>query len=162
MTTITCKNNCCNLKVEEFTSDYNNISRKKPKKSKAGVFIFDPESQKILLVQSRGNFWGPPKGTMKYGETWLSCAIREVKEETGLNIDKNNFLKACKIKNTSFYFYLEMKECDLNVQYTVIDNDANGIGWIKLNCLIEMINNEYLDINKHCKILIKKFLNMNI
>ena len=55
-----------------------------------------------------------------------------------------------------------MKECDLNVQYTVIDNDANGIGWIKLNCLIEMINNEYLDINKHCKILIKKFLNMNI
>jgi ADP-ribose pyrophosphatase YjhB (NUDIX family) len=99
---------------------------------------------------------------MKYGETWLSCAIREVKEETGLDINQDDFLKAFKIKNTSFYFYLEMRECDLMVQHTVLDNDANGIGWIKITCLLEMINNKQLEINKHCKILINKFLKINI
>ena len=55
-----------------------------------------------------------------------------------------------------------MEECELDVQNTVVDNDANGIGWIKTNCLVEMINDKNIEINRHCKILIKKFLDINL
>jgi ADP-ribose pyrophosphatase YjhB (NUDIX family) len=152
---IWCKQKCCNLKVDEYKPVYNN---ERKKKSKAGVFIFDPESKKILLVQSRGNFWGPPKGTMQYGETWVTCAVREVIEETGFKINPSNFTKATKIKGSSLYFFLEMKECAVNVQTKIEGNDANGIGWLKIDCLFEMINNEQIKINKNCKILINHFL----
>ena len=69
MTTITCKNCCCNLKVEEFTSDYNNISKKKTNKSKAGVFIIDPESKKI--------YWWPRGSYLKHRNMALFVVLLE-------------------------------------------------------------------------------------
>ena len=89
---------------------------------------------------------------MQYGETWLSCAIREVYEETGLNINQDKFSKVLKIKSTSMYFFLDMEECNVDIQHTISDNDANGIGWIKIECLFELINNGFIKINKHCEI----------
>jgi 8-oxo-dGTP pyrophosphatase MutT (NUDIX family) len=42
---------------------------------------------KILLHQRRDNgLWALPGGTMEVGETVTECIIREVKEETGLDI----------------------------------------------------------------------------
>ena len=153
---IFCKKKCCNLKVVEFKQSY--TKENKMKKSKAGVFIFDPESKKVLLVQSRGNFWGPPKGTMKYGETWITCAIREVLEETGIDVESENFIKATRIKSSSMYFLLHMNECEVEIQDKISGNDANGIGWINIDCLFKMISDEEIAVNKHCKSLIKIFL----
>jgi 8-oxo-dGTP pyrophosphatase MutT (NUDIX family) len=56
------------------------------KLKKAGSFVYTSKKQKILLVQSRGQMWGPPKGSIQPNEEPLECAIREVKEETGLDI----------------------------------------------------------------------------
>ena len=89
---------------------------KKRYRKKAGIFIYDPETKKVLLVQSRGRLWGPPKGTIKDNELDKDCAIREVKEETGINILESNFLKIMRIKNNAIYYYVEMKECNVNIQ----------------------------------------------
>jgi ADP-ribose pyrophosphatase YjhB (NUDIX family) len=53
------------------------------------------ENDKILLVRHRkGNrqYWVLPGGRLEYGETFIECGVRELKEETGLDIQIERFL----------------------------------------------------------------------
>ncbi len=54
-----------------------------------GSVVFD--NNKVLLIQQTEGFWAFPKGHMDEGETEIQTALREVKEETNLDIevDKN-------------------------------------------------------------------------
>lgn len=46
------------------------------------------ENNKVLLVyEKNGNFWGFPKGYMEKGENEIETALREVKEEVGLDVE---------------------------------------------------------------------------
>lgn len=49
------------------------------------------ENGKVLLIKQTTGHWGFPKGHMEEGETEEETALREVKEETNLDveIDKN-------------------------------------------------------------------------
>ena len=86
----------------------------------------------------------------------MKCAVREVKEETGLDVSSNDFTNAVKIKNRAIYYYLEMDTCDINVQDSIEDNDANGITWIKLNCLCNAITDGNIVLNHYAKIVLNK------
>ena len=154
-----CINGCCVIKVKPYYS-YNNYYETNKIKKKAGMFIYDPVKRKILIVQSRGNFWGLPKGTLNQGEQERDCAIREVKEETGLIIDKDEFKKATKIRNRAIYFYVEKNECQVKIQENIIDNDVNGIGWINIDCLESSVKNGNITLNKHCKIVFERFMDI--
>ena len=56
-----------------------------PKKEKAcGCIII--EDNKVLLIQQNEGHWGFPKGHVEYGETEIETAIREVKEETNIDV----------------------------------------------------------------------------
>ena len=58
---------------------------KELKKEKAcGCIIID--NGKVLLVQQNEGWWGFPKGHVEEGETEIETAIREVKEETNIDI----------------------------------------------------------------------------
>lgn len=159
METVTCPNGCCKMKVKPYTVPKDSYQKNRRYRRKAGVFIYDPNNDKVLLVQSRGNLWGAPKGTLQYGEDDRQCAVREVKEETGLMISENDFSRATKICNMAIYFYLEMNECEVNIQDNTFDNDANGIGWIKPDCLNQLVENGNITLNKHCRIIFTKFHN---
>jgi 8-oxo-dGTP pyrophosphatase MutT (NUDIX family) len=155
-----CNKKCCIIKTSKYTFDKNIKYLNHGKK--AGVFIYDPKKNKVLIIQSKGNLWGVPKGSKKYKETDIDCAIREVKEETGLNISESDFLKSLIIKNSSTYFYIEKDECDVDIQVNVDANDANdanSIGWINIDCLRDMINENKIVLTHHSKILFKKFIN---
>ena len=55
------------------------------KKEKAcGCIIID--NGKVLLVQQNEGWWGFPKGHVEEGETEIETAIREVKEETNIDV----------------------------------------------------------------------------
>ena len=55
------------------------------KKEKAcGCIIID--DQKVLLVQQNEGWWGFPKGHIEDGESEIETAIREVKEETNIDV----------------------------------------------------------------------------
>ncbi|MFA5130885.1 MAG: NUDIX domain-containing protein [Patescibacteria group bacterium] len=50
-------------------------------------FIFD-ENNRILLCHRRDyDLWNLPGGTMELGESPWECVVREVKEETGLEVE---------------------------------------------------------------------------
>ena len=44
------------------------------------------KDNKVLLIRHNKGHWGFPKGHMEDGETEVQTAIREVKEETGLDV----------------------------------------------------------------------------
>ncbi len=78
----------------------------------------------ILLIKNRGgNYWGFPKGHNENGETLEETALREISEETGLEIELKEGFKG----NTSYrkengntknvtYFIAEPLSKDINIQ----------------------------------------------
>lgn len=146
-----CQNGCCFVLTREYrhiTQQYNRIKREK-----AGVFMYDPNANKILLVQSRGTKWGPPKGTMEIiDRSVVECAIRETEEETGLEINPKDFIAECRIDRAT-YFLLHKAMCDITLP-TEMGNDASGIGWVSPECIHTM----KLDLNSHCKKLLSRFV----
>ena len=53
-----------------------------------GAIIFNDKNEVLLIKQNSGN-WGFPKGHMEKGETEVQTAIREIKEETNVDIEIN-------------------------------------------------------------------------
>jgi 8-oxo-dGTP pyrophosphatase MutT (NUDIX family) len=61
----------------------------------ARVLVFDSKNQSILIVRNPGaKFWYVPGGGMEDGEDILQCAVREMEEETGLQVDLKRLLYA--------------------------------------------------------------------
>lgn len=61
----------------------NNLKKEKS----CGCIII--ESGKVLLIQQMEGHWGFPKGHVEIGETEIETAIREIKEETNLDVEIN-------------------------------------------------------------------------
>lgn len=160
MKILTCKKKCCIVKVKPYISNNKYYVNKNNKKS--GVFFIDNKTNKVLLVQSRGNLWGPPKGSLNINESVKDCAIREVFEETGIIIKKENLNEYTIIKGKSTYFLIEIEENEVFIQKNINENanDANGITWININCLYNEILSGNMNITSHCKILLHKYFNI--
>ena len=160
MSSFVCPNRCCTLKIVPYVSTHDTDFLKRIQRctGKAGVVLYDTIQDKVLLVQSRGHLWGPPKGTLQYGEAQRVCAVREVKEVTGLDISADSFTRAVNLSNKAIYFYMETPEIDVEVQSHIADNDANGVGWIKTKCLQECVENGNIALSKHCQIVLKRLL----
>lgn len=153
-----CENGCCMLEICPYVPNPFYRAGGVRKRKKAGVVIYDPNTNKVLLVQSRGRLWGPPKGTLELGETETECAIREVKEETGLDVNPSMFLKSAVINNRATYYYVELSHCDITVQTQICNNDANGVAWINLKCLNKCVRDNTIKLNNHCLKIFHKFL----
>lgn len=81
---------------------------------KCGVVVIDPEDR-ILIVEGRAlhpnthetmvsRKWGLPKGHREEGEEEVNCAIREVKEETGLEVVLTELTPHFRVSDTLLYF----------------------------------------------------------
>ena len=158
MQNFTCPTGCCDIYIKYNISMRFPYFNYKRNRRKAGVFIYDSKNNKVLLIQSNGRLWGPPKGTVNYGETDRQCAIREVREETGLEITDHHFTRAVNIQNKAVYFYLEKCKCPIKIPDDISENDATGITWIKPECLEQCIVNGNIKLSQHCRIVFEKFL----
>ena len=66
------------------------------------------ENNKVLLIQQKKGLWGFPKGRVEKNETECETALREVKEETNLDVKIEDINK--KYKDTYLTKRNEFKE----------------------------------------------------
>jgi ADP-ribose pyrophosphatase YjhB (NUDIX family) len=67
------------------------VSREYPDRPIAGVGVVVLKDDAVLMIQRgkppRDGQWSIPGGKQKLGETWRTTAAREVREETGVEIE---------------------------------------------------------------------------
>lgn len=105
----------------------------------AGVALFDPQCKRLLLV--KGCFkdcpWGFPKGKVDEGESLLQCAVRETREETGIDMTgqlrEEHKIQLClgsPKKDITLYIAV-LRELPTNLAPQV-QNEIGKIGWVSL------------------------------
>ncbi|PYZ93655.1 DNA mismatch repair protein MutT [Salipaludibacillus keqinensis] len=67
----------------------------------AAVIIY--EGERVLLQKRDDGDWGLPGGLMEVGESFEETAMREVKEETGLTINKEDLVKFDTFSGKDYY-----------------------------------------------------------
>lgn len=76
----------------------NKKSKRKPGKviptTRVSVVVIQNENEILLVRHRKGNrqYWVLPGGRLEYGETFYECAVRELKEETGLDVEVDKLI----------------------------------------------------------------------
>lgn len=52
----------------------------------ACTIVFDEDDRLLLIRRTDNGYWGLPGGHLDYGETLMQAAVRETREETGLDV----------------------------------------------------------------------------
>ena len=122
--------------------------REYPKRPIAGVGVCVLKQNKILLARRRNppkvGEWSLPGGVQEVGETIKECALREVKEETGLNVrilklidtvDSIIFDDSGKIK----YHYILIDFVAEPISGNLLaGDDASDVKWFYKNQIIDL------------------------
>lgn len=154
ITNSSCKRGCCVLKMVEWRGDVSETKSRRCSR-KSGVVIYDSATSEILLVQSRGNLWGMPKGTLDVGEDSKSGAIREAYEETGIELTASD-LGDSFVLGSATYYMVPFTKTEVSLQIQDGKNDASGIGWVRLACVDEMLRNNKIKLTHHANIIVSK------
>lgn len=110
------------------------------------------EKKELLMIFRRGK-WDLPKGKLDKGESIEACAIREVKEETGIGqvrlvkfIGKTHheyfdqWLKADVLKESVWY---EMETSSSETLIPQTEEDILEIRWMDENAIKQALQNSY-------------------
>lgn len=121
---------------------------------KAGAVILNKNRDSVLLLYRAKKDWSFPKGHIEQGENETQAMIREVREETGLEVEIIQELPATKYttdknENCVLYFYLVVLKDDLNLR---IENDNDVLEWVNIDDIVNKISYDNLKIlrNKKC------------
>lgn len=99
----------------------------------ARALVYDEDQNAILLVRNKNSdFWHVPGGGWEYEkENILECAVREVKEETGLEVKIEKFLYLREYHDSPeniFFesFWLASVKSNAILNKNHVDLDSNG------------------------------------
>lgn len=124
-------------------------------KKSAGVVII-LKNNKILLCHATNSKWnesfGPPKGGLEIGEAEIDGAIRELKEETSIIIDKNKISNPKHPINIDYIYKTGVIYKRLYL-YTVFIEDVSEIGLSSERVSFKKLQSEEID---WCGFLTKK------
>lgn len=119
----------------------------------AGCIIFDDQNRLLLQKRADSGKWGFLGGMVEFGESVEETAVREVKEESGLDVEI-----------TSLYgvyskYYAEYTNGD-KAQPIVHLFKARIIGGQLINCNDETLELKYFDLNNLPPIFCKQHRDM--
>jgi 8-oxo-dGTP pyrophosphatase MutT (NUDIX family) len=128
----------------------------KKKITAAGGLVLN-ENKDVLMIFGRG-FWDLPKGKLDEDETVEHCAIREVKEETGLtDVTITKFITLTQheyfdihlnnevLKETHWF---EMKSTQYEKLIPQREEDITTIEWVSETKLYEFLQKSYTNIQQ--------------
>jgi len=134
--------------IKTIRTDYS-YDNKAPKansiKPAAAVAIVK-DSKILMLKRSDSGNWTMPGGTMEIGETLVDCALREVKEETGLDIEILDLIGTYTDPN----IVIEYSDGEVRQEFGLlyygsviggnvsIDNESTDYKWIDLSEVLDL------------------------
>lgn len=126
---------------------------RKDEKRASIVLIFDPESQTYLSIFKDCISFDIPGGKCFNNETFEDCAIREISEETNLDIKKEDLKLLLKEKCGDFTV-----TTFITTEYSgkLEAEDGYKVGFVPLEYLLYNINTTWLPYHKKIIELIKK------
>lgn len=112
----------------------------------AVVFRNEDKTPKYLLIRNRRSaHWGFPKGHVELNETKEETAVREVLEETGLNIrilpgfeKKSEYTIQGKIEKSVSIFLAQTDE----TEYSLQEEEIEECGWFDYESALKTLNYE--------------------
>lgn len=114
----------------------------KQNRPKVGLGVYVIDNAKLLLLKRQGahgeGSWCPPGGHLESGESFADCAIREAKEEAGIEIDD---IKVIGLTNDIFsedkhYITIATVGKLKSGKAKIMEPDkATDIGWFELDNL---------------------------
>lgn len=129
---------------------------KELKKEKSCGCIIIKDKKVLLVYEKNRNFWGFPKGHVEEGENEIETALREVKEEVGLDVEIDtkkrytlNYIIRNEIDKTTVLYIAVPKNNNLKIQESEIE-DAK---WFNFNEAIDTLTFD------NWKDLLKKVIN---
>lgn len=159
-----CASRCCTIHVWPYTRKGDNIDRWRSKSGhqRCGVFLHTAEADetddRILVVLSRNWKWGIPKGSVEGAETSKQCAARELLEETGVCVCPSCLTGPRRISGLCVYESITSAAPPFDIERvrSMIDNDVNGLAWIKIKCLHALNFNMNVSLKRIVETKMKK------
>ena len=115
-----------------------------------GAVLFD--NDRVLLVKRSNDpakgMWAVPGGKIQPGETMQQALVREIKEETGLDIEVGDIvfvfdvIKRNEKNEITFHYVIIDFRCDLISGELKAGDDAQEARWISRKELNQLIVNE--------------------
>ena len=114
--------------------------------NKASCVVIINNDKKVLLIK-KNNRYDIPGGKLKYNETYEKAAVREIKEETGLDISRLKLLFSDTVTNCHIKTYITCvynNKIHTEEDHELIWDDISKIKntkkeWLEYN--INIINN---------------------
>lgn len=134
-----------NTKSECFRSEY--VKQKNIRR--VGGIVFDKNTNLLIVYGKKSKKWGLPKGHIEGSESLYHGALREIKEETGINLDaiEEQDVKYINISKARLYiFHLDDEQPELCPQDT---NEICTAIWadnIKLGSIMNNANKMLLEV----------------
>jgi 8-oxo-dGTP pyrophosphatase MutT (NUDIX family) len=121
----------------------------------ASIFVIDKENKILLMYNKKLNMWLQPGGHIENDELPHETAIRECKEETGIDVEIISRYKSINPNPVFIEHYINKVGDMVDIQYygvplnnKLLNNENNETGWFSLKEL-EKMNIDKEIIRKH-------------